>query len=162
VVGHFPPDGGGAVELFRRGMPVSPICGPHDGDRVVGGIPLASILLGGRWSPPRRFPWSGGASAAVGGRSSAAVAGGRSSRLPQGRSDEPPAWGSWAAPSRQRCVVLASSPRSGPHGGGDGEPWAGGWLILGGGGVRRDWHGGTVSLMTLSVAPPLAPSLARD
>jgi hypothetical protein len=35
------------------------------------------------------------------------------------------------------------------------------WLILGGG-VRRGWHGGIVSLMALSGAPLLAPPSAGD
>jgi hypothetical protein len=64
--------------------------------------------------------WSGGASAAVGGRSTTTVAGDRSSRLSQSRSDE------HLRGKARRHVVLASSPCGGPHGGGDGEPRAGG------------------------------------
>jgi hypothetical protein len=39
-----------------------------------------------------------------------------------------------AAPSRWRCMVLASSLHGGPHGGGDGEPWADGVAHRRGGG----------------------------
>jgi hypothetical protein len=58
-------------------------------------------------------------------------------------------------------VVLTSSPRGGLHGGGDGKPWAGG-VAHPRGGVRRGWHDGAVSSMTLSGAPPLALSSAGD
>jgi hypothetical protein len=97
--------------------------------------PSVGLVVGQLVASPRRpsfsvddgrLPWSGDASAAIRGKSVVAVAEGRSPRLPQSRTDEPLVWGSWAAPSWWRCVVLASSPRGGPHGGGDGEPWADG------------------------------------
>jgi hypothetical protein len=158
AAGRFPPDGGGTVELFRqvRRRP------PSVGLTVAAGQSVAA-----RPPPPPPPPnpscmvHSGRLLGCCWGRSTVAVAGGRSSRLPQGRSDKPLVWGSWAAPSRRCCVVLASSPRGGPHGGGDGEPWASG-VAHPRGGVRRGWHGGVVSLTAWPDAPPLAPPSARD
>jgi hypothetical protein len=58
-----------------------------------------------------------------------------------------------AAPSRRRCVVLASTPCGGPHGGGDGKPWADGVAH------PRGEEGGGCS--ALPGAPPLAPPSVR-
>jgi hypothetical protein len=66
-----------------------------------------------------------------------------------------------AVSSQWRCMVLTSSPRDDPHGGGDGEPWAGG-VAHPRGAVRRGWHGGAVSSTVLSGAPLLAPPSTRD
>jgi hypothetical protein len=75
---------------------------------------------------PRRPSFSVDDGRLLGASRGVAVAEGRSQRLPQSRTDEPLVWGSWAAPSWWQCVVLASSPRGDPHGGGDGEPCADG------------------------------------
>jgi hypothetical protein len=52
AAGRFPPDGGGAVELFRRVRRRPPVHEPRDSGGAVGGVPQHPSYFGGWRSPP--------------------------------------------------------------------------------------------------------------